>query len=308
MTANEYPMQSPTTGEPVTTAFRGARFASHVDLDTPRWRELFDDAQRYSDRYLAVARESGCWPSDYPWPPDALHCNTRIWEYPFVIDAIERFAPREATILDIGSALTFLPAYLAAKGHRVVASDIDPRMPRWFGPLAKALEGEQLWPADKVTYECLDVTRLDAAAGTFDVVTNVSVLEHLPMATLAAAARAIRGVLRPGGILVCTLDCWIDGQRSDHHHPLDQDEFEAFTDLLLEEFELIEGPQIRVPNDLITNDVFPRSITNHRVPAANESPLRRCDRYLRRVAKAVLGRRELPGLQWCVFGMTLRNR
>ena len=43
---------------------------------------------------------------------------------------------------------------------------------------------------------------------TFDRVFCISVIEHIAECGLAKAAKEFRRVLRPGGLLVATIDCW----------------------------------------------------------------------------------------------------
>lgn len=293
--------------------FQGARFAGITDLESPVWRRHFDDLEAFSTRYLQQALNRDVWPRDYPWPFDSLHVNTRIWEYPFVADAFERFVPPGARVLDIGSALTFLPSWLAARGHSVVASDSDPRMRDWAARLHAAVSDPGLWPQAQLTYETLDVTAPALPDAAFDVITNVSVLEHLPPSALAAATAAIRRLLKPGGLLVCTCDLMVAGSPTPEHHPLNQQEASAFLEQLTAGFELAEPHRPTVPADLLTNRRYPRDLAARRVvppwSAAGASGPRRAGArsVLRRIIWAALNRPSPVALEWCAYGLVLRK-
>lgn len=282
--------------------FRGSRLGGFADLRTPEWRSAWGELEPWSDRYVRLSEPA--WPKEYPWPRDALHVNTRVWEYPFVLDALRRYAPAPARVLDIGSALTFLPCFLQSQGYDVEASDIDQRMPGWAAEVYAAVERDPSWPKGRPLprYALRDVTS-EGGTGGFDVVTNISVLEHLPMDLLDAAVRSVHRALKPGGIFVCTLDCWLQGRRTPEHHPLDQAEFEAFLGKLGEAFTAVEPFTVRVPSDVLTNLRFPEE--HAKAPPRPRAGLRQ---RVGAAGRAAVGRGEEPQLEWCAFGITLRAR
>lgn len=287
-------------------AAEGARFGAFCDVAHPSWASGHGELLTFSDRYLAAA-ESGVWPSAYPWPHDALRCNTRAWEYPYVVDAVSRRVVPGGRILDIGSALTFLPAFLASRAFEVTASDNDPRMASWWTGIKPALLRRGVLEATaRLQYQTVDVTALEFGDATFDAVTNVSVLEHLPVNLLRESLDQIARVLKPGGILVCTLDCWLAGRRTVEHHPLDQGEFDRFMDSVTARFSLLDGERNRVPSDLITNLSYPD--TQAPIVRSAPSARRSLSRRVRRAIRALLGREEAKPLEWCVFGFTARKR
>jgi SAM-dependent methyltransferase len=302
----------------------GARFGRLCDLAAPRYFELLAELERYSDGYLRQAHECGKWPVDYPWPTDSLHCNTRLWEYPFVVDSIRRFTSAGARLLDIGSALTFFPSFMAAQGCAVTASDFDVRMPQWFAAIAEGSRFESPEVLRRLTYRQSDVTALEFDDDSFDIVTNVSVLEHLSCELLHKAVVGIRRVLRSDGLFVCTLDCRLSGIGTPEHHPLDDAEFADFLDVLFEHFEPVERSSYQIPSGLITNRRFPRALAARgftpgdrgplppladrnivrRDTLPGQSPLRR----LKHAVKSVLGMPAAEVFEWCVFGIALRRR
>jgi SAM-dependent methyltransferase len=300
--ARPQPMSGMPEGSSLWSAGSGARLGRLSEFDDPGFRTLLRQLVDYSDGYVAGFVQSPQFPKEYPWPRDALRCNTRLWEYPFAWHAIRRWAPENGAVLDIGSALTFFPSFLAHHGYSATASDRDRRMLAWMDRgrpnIGREFGREVL---DRLSYCIEDVTSLSMDDEVFDVVTNISVLEHLPMSILSRAVGAIRRVLRPGGLLVCTLDVWIGGHRSPEHHPLDVGEFKAFMDAIEEHFTLVEPPAVTLPSDMITNRVYPRELA-----ADGAKPRRRRLRPLRAL-RALVDRPEAPPLEWAVFGFVARK-
>lgn len=289
--------------------FEGARFGALCDLNLPIWRTRFDALEQFSNEYLKTANARGIWPEQYPWPVDCLHCNTRIWEYPYVCDAIESFAPDRGQILDVGSALTFMPPYLASLGYDVLASDCNERMKEWADLLWSELSNESFWPKQgSLLYTIQDITNLKLDAESMDIVTNISVLEHLPMPSLKDAVANIQRVLKPDGLLVCTFDCWVDGPRTEHHHPLDQEEFIEFMQVLTQGFIPIEEPQIRMPCDLLTNIRHPANLTLRGPLHQKKNNYIDWKKRLRKAIRIAQGWSDAKPLEWCAFGITLRKR
>ncbi|MCG3174828.1 MAG: hypothetical protein GMKNLPBB_03117 [Myxococcota bacterium] len=291
-------------------SFHGSRFGSLNELVLPETRALYEDLRKFSDDYIRRATVSKAWPTAYPWPLDALHCNTRLWEYPFVLDAMRRHTRGEGQLLDIGSAMTFFPGYCAGNRFSVIASDIDARMKTWADAVWRELRETGTWPQpSQLEYRTEDATRLTLPSESCDVVTNISVLEHMPLHLLVKSLQEIHRVLRHGGVFICTLDCWIRGARDDHHHPLDQAEFTRFMGELTSLFTPVEPHVCRTPSDLITNFKYPvELVSNSPVFRAAQSAAPGVkDRLKSRLRLAVKGPPSSNQLEWCAFGITLRK-
>ena len=111
--------------------------------------------------------------------------NERPAEYGFVFRSINRCAPK--TVLDVGSGTTALPALINDCGCVVTAID----------------NVSDYWPAGMFNrhwhVEDDDITRT-TRTGSFDMVTCISVLEHIK--DHPGAVRKIMALLKPGGHLV----------------------------------------------------------------------------------------------------------
>jgi SAM-dependent methyltransferase len=111
-------------------------------------------------------------------------------------DAVLDLTEAGGELLDLGCGSGELARLLAVAGYRVTGCDIAPRMLRRAaaadrGHAVRWLRLEPGWRA------------LPLAAGSLDAVVAASVLEYVrdPAAVLAECAR----VLRPGGVLLCTV-------------------------------------------------------------------------------------------------------
>lgn len=114
--------------------------------------------------------------------------NERPVEYAFAFRCIAKLAPRD--VLDVGSGMSSWPHLLSHCGLRVTAID----------------EVRHYWKSGFFNrhYQVLDddITRPNLR-GQFDLVTCISVLEHIP--DHAAAMRGMLGMLKPGGHLILTV-------------------------------------------------------------------------------------------------------
>jgi SAM-dependent methyltransferase len=114
--------------------------------------------------------------------------NERPVEFAFVFRAIARFAPK--TILDVGTGKTSLPHLMRTCGPLVTATD----------------NVRDYWPSGMTNrhYHVIDDDiRKTRLSSRFDMVTCVSVLEHIEPAD--DAVRSMLSLLNPGGLLVLTM-------------------------------------------------------------------------------------------------------
>ncbi|MEP7022790.1 MAG: class I SAM-dependent methyltransferase [Actinomycetota bacterium] len=110
--------------------------------------------------------------------------------------ALRQYVQAPADVLDFGCASGGLTRAMAATGLRVTACDISAQMLRQAA--AQSPPGEVDWVRLGPDWQVLPF-----AAGSFDAVVAFSVLEYVadPGMVLAECAR----VLRPGGVLLCTV-------------------------------------------------------------------------------------------------------
>lgn len=282
-----------------------ARYSNFQDLKTDDWKNLYQDIKAYSNNYLSVLTENKLWPKDYQWPKDSLNTNTRVWEYPYIVDAVFQHCKEGAKILDIGSALTFLPHYLSHKAYKVVATDYDEKMVKWYEAIKtdiSKLDENQL-DTKIESYDLEDASNLSYKDETFDAVTNVSVLEHLPFNLIIKSAENVSRVLKKGGVFICTLDCYIKGAKSKHHAPLTDEELTRFMEVLLEKFDMVTPYHLNSPDGFITNIKAPDFlIQKNSTLSFTES--------LKLAAKVVLEKNHIPNnrLEWTAMGFVLRKK
>ena len=175
-----------------------------------------------------------------------IHASKR-WEYPYIIDAIEKHG-KELKIADVGGGRGALSLYLASLNHDVSVYDIDYNCDN---------EGDRfcnnkflLYCADNnVKAQYGSVFNVPDDDDTFDVVVSCSVIEHI-LYKEYALLEMLR-VLKPGGILVMTYDL-----KSGNDIYSDDKRAETFTPKLIEETLFKAG----IKANIHTNDEVRESI------------------------------------------------
>ena len=145
----------------------------------------------HADRVQALFdAKAGRWPAKYA--ADGRLAGRLVQ----LTRAVSELAVPGGQLLDLGCASGELARHLAARGYRVTGCDIAPAMLRQAATadVRRAVRWVLLEPCWQV---------LPFAEGSLDAVVSASVLEYVPDpgAVLAECAR----VLRPGGVLVCTV-------------------------------------------------------------------------------------------------------
>jgi SAM-dependent methyltransferase len=174
---------------------------------------------------------------------DGLFTWSRQYEYAYTAANLD---PEDRDVLDVGSAFTFFPFWLAKRGHQVMCSDV--------------LDLSTLYAGTGLRFVQDDITA-SGIEQSFDCVYCTSVLEHIP--DKQSAVRNLMRLVRPGGKLVLTLDCALDRKPGDtptieqiywllaeigrHFHPLgERVHFERTEDLVTTE-QFYEGRRWRLP-------------------------------------------------------------
>lgn len=152
-------------------------------------KENFSQAEL--DKFGALANR--WW--DPQGPQKALHAlNPARLGY-----VAERVALRDAAVLDVGCGGGLLSEALAGEGARVTAIDLAPE-------LIKIAKLHRLESGVEVDYRLSAVEALaDEQPGSFDVITCMEMLEHVP--DPASVLSACAALLKPGGrLFVSTLN------------------------------------------------------------------------------------------------------
>jgi SAM-dependent methyltransferase len=146
---------------------------------------------------LDAQRNFGFFPNHAP----------RIWEYPALVDLIIEHLPVGSSLVDVGAGITPLAPFLTSRGY--VVDTVDPS------------EIHRTWPPtqDWNEWGYLDYGHAGLAHKSwnsalnelpescmFDGVFSVSVIEHIPATGRRALLKAIAARLRPGGLMVLTVD------------------------------------------------------------------------------------------------------
>jgi SAM-dependent methyltransferase len=126
----------------------------------------------------------------------------RYLEYAAVLQALGLWPG--AFILDVGSSNSLLPIYLATQGYAVLSVDIDDCRLKQQRKRLLRLEGK-LFPTGRLHFEHQDARAFTLKNNTFDCVTAISVLEHIPDEGDKEAVREMARVVKPGGLVIITV-------------------------------------------------------------------------------------------------------
>ena len=185
--------------------------------------------------------------SAYIWPVHPLYAWSRIWEYPFIVQTIAHLEKKN-TILDVGSATTFLPYYLAETHQSmVVGLDPDPYHVHHFTACSHEVQ------------QRLGVQRLPIpvqASGDaipfpdeyFDVIYSVSVIEHIP--NPLPTVQEMYRVLQHGGTLILTLD--VNYPFGTNATGLSESALTAFIEMLGKLFQIV----LPIPEPFVSQDIL----------------------------------------------------
>jgi len=143
--------------------------------------------------------------------PFAFQWNTvtRTYEYPWAYSQVADLGP--SRILEIGGALSGLQFVLAKDGHDV--HNVDPFHNYGNGaygpdPVAEHASLNRAFGTDVRLHR----SSLPAAdlTGSFSAIISISTLEHLTADEVRATLTAVKQLLAPGGVLVLTIDLFLN--------------------------------------------------------------------------------------------------
>lgn len=128
-----------------------------------------------------------------------LTCNPyRLWEYGSLFLRYDPARPWR-TFLDVGGAASPLPFLLAELGIGGRAVDLQPLLVAVCNHVASVR-------ALPLAAAVIDITAESEAPESFDLITCISVLEHIAPANRARVLQSIFRALRPGGLFYMTFD------------------------------------------------------------------------------------------------------
>ncbi|MEW6202115.1 MAG: class I SAM-dependent methyltransferase [bacterium] len=160
---------------------------NHADKKVTGW-DFYFFRSRMAFRY----RISGITPEralELPW------CFNRL------------ILPPDGVLLDIGSRNSEFPLFVAWKTRsRVIAVDVDPiilKQKEAAGKLARTIPLD----VNKISFQQQDAVKMDFPDNYFDVVTAISVLEHITGDGDAQTLSEIHRILKPGGHFYLTVPC-----------------------------------------------------------------------------------------------------
>ena len=137
--------------------------------------------------------------------------GTRGWEYPWTIEMLT-YAPKGALILDCGCGQSQLLNELSIRGFRMVGLDCfitDREFKQGKDGVTTSFRNKM---KSKVQFLNGGMSEIPAEDNSFDVVTCISVMEHVVISTRKdkgyhfKCLEEMRRVLKPGGLLICTYD------------------------------------------------------------------------------------------------------
>lgn len=178
---------------------------------------LFDQYFEPMLRQLEAAVHDGSVPAHITEIPQYLQvCRWpfRKMEYSFALDVLLECLKPGDRYLDAGCGVTPLCHVIAARGIQTDACDVDSRLIDHL----RRLDTGRIY-GGRVAFSCQDLTRTTFADATFDAISCISVLEHIPAGSDQRAVMELLRILKPGGILVLTID-YAPPEAGQQHSPL----------------------------------------------------------------------------------------
>jgi O-antigen/teichoic acid export membrane protein/SAM-dependent methyltransferase len=255
-------------------------------------REIRDLVADYARNGLPVMNGSFQYSNLREGSDQALTCSAyRLWEYSSLFLAHDPARPWNRA-LDVGGAGSPLPYLLASKGMRTRAIDLQPLLVAVCSAVAAARQLPLDAAVEDVTADAVDAT-------TYDLITFVSVLEHIPHALHGPTFEALHRRLGPDGVLYLTFDYGDYVERDKYRtDPASVEESRSISDLrrlcdVIERagFEFIGNDPRTLPAELAALRKAPRSRDVYRQFMMTVGPLDAATPW--RALAGYLGRRLL---------------
>lgn len=141
------------------------------------------------------------------WGREPMKNWSRQYEYPYVEAEIKKYLgslQEPAQILDAGSGCSFFPYFLANQYFNcdMHCTDYDPELELIYENLNRGHE-------KAVIFSRGDLRELPYSSNQFELIYCISVLEHTD--SYEQIVREFERVLKPGGLLILTMDVAVDG-------------------------------------------------------------------------------------------------
>lgn len=165
--------------------------------------DFFKEVEAFSDDFIGKV---GPLIQSYNirWVADPFHQWSRQWEYPYIISRAQT-VDQDATIIDLGAGVSFLPYYLKEKLglQNITAVDYDKSLNGLYEKVNEKI-------GDSITFQSGDMRNLSNIADeSVDFAYSVSVLEHTD--SYPTVLKEVYRILKPGGKLSLTFDISLDG-------------------------------------------------------------------------------------------------
>ena len=166
--------------------------------------QLFEQHMEPLLKLMDAAHAAGAVPANLPEIPEyLLTCRWpfRRLEYSLALEVLLNHLKPGDRYLDAGSGATPLAWVMAKRDVQAEASDFNPRLVQdliSFNP-------DKVY-GSSVKLERQDLTQMTYADNTFDAVSCISVIEHIPAPGDQTSVKEMLRILKPGGVLVLTLD------------------------------------------------------------------------------------------------------
>lgn len=128
------------------------------------------------------------WYTSYDDPIALLRAENKA-KFPWILNKLRSFYPKDAKILDVGCGGGFLSNELARQGFAVTGVDLSPESLR----VAAAYDSTKT-----VKYQVADAYKLPFADESFEAVTAMDFLEHVENPQVVI--KEFNRVLKPGGL------------------------------------------------------------------------------------------------------------
>ena len=137
-----------------------------------------------------------------------INNTTRAFEYPWVFEALN--VSRGLKVLEIGGSLAGLQFVLDRVGCDVVNVDPGDESFTWFPVTPDTMTRLNQVLGTSVTLKHCYLDQAALPDASFDRVVSVSVFEHIPEPMIAGVMTEVRRVMKPGALLVMTVDLFLD--------------------------------------------------------------------------------------------------